>query len=102
MKYVHLLQQFIGVDIYGDCGPYQCGQRRSMGHEYRIKEDSCFKMVNRKYRFYLSFENAICKDYALKLNTITVVFGGANYSHILPLIQHLNNYHIQHVPSIQT
>jgi hypothetical protein len=91
MKYVHLLQQFISVDIYGDCGPYQCGQRRSMGHEYRVKEDPCFKMVNRKYRFYLSFENAICKDYvtekmfnALKLNTIPVVFGGANYSQILP------------------
>ena len=91
MKYVHLLQNYIGVDIYGECGPYQCGQTRSMGHDYRIKEDPCFKMVNKKYKFYLSFENAICKDYvtekmfnALKLNTIPVVFGGANYSQILP------------------
>ena len=43
------------------------------------------------FRFYLSFENAICKDYvtekifnALRLNTIPIVLGGANYSKILP------------------
>ena len=26
-------------------------------------QDPCFHMVNKKYRFYISFENAICKDY---------------------------------------
>ena len=43
------------------------------------------------YRFYLSFENAICRDYvtekifnALRLNTIPVVLGGADYSALLP------------------
>ena len=43
------------------------------------------------YRFYISFENAICKDYitektynALKLNTIPIVLGGVNYTDILP------------------
>ena len=43
------------------------------------------------FRFYLSFENAICQDYvtekifnALRLNTIPVVLGGANYTKILP------------------
>ena len=42
-------------------------------------------------RFYISFENAICKDYitektynALKLNTIPIVLGGVNYSSLLP------------------
>ena len=43
------------------------------------------------FRFYLSFENAICQDYvtekifnALRLNTIPIVLGGANYTKILP------------------
>ena len=42
-------------------------------------------------RFYLSFENALCKDYitekafnSLKLNTIPVVLGGADYDQLLP------------------
>ena len=48
-------------------------------------------MVNKRYRFYISFENAICKDYitektfnALKLNTIPIVLGGVNYTSLLP------------------
>ena len=42
-------------------------------------------------RFYLSLENDICKDYitekafnSLKLNTIPVVLGGADYENLLP------------------
>ena len=49
------------------------------------------------YYFYLSFENTLCKDYvtekmfnALKLNTIHVVFGGSNYSNILPPGSYIN------------
>jgi len=91
LKYVHWLQRFIGVDIYGECGPLQCGASRNMGQEYSLKSDPCFHLVNRKYKFYLSFENAICKDYvtekifnALRQNTIPVVLGGTNYTSILP------------------
>ena len=43
------------------------------------------------YRFYLSFENAVCRDYvtekvfnSLQLNTIPVLLGGANYTRLLP------------------
>ena len=48
-------------------------------------------MLYCRFRFYISFENAICKDYitektynALKLNTIPIVLGGVNYTHLLP------------------
>ena len=47
--------------------------------------------MQRLIRFYLSFENALCKDYitekafnSLKLNTIPVVMGGADYDSLLP------------------
>lgn len=48
-------------------------------------------MAQGKYKFYLAFENAICKDYItekffgiLGLDMVPVVFGGANYSEIAP------------------
>ena len=91
MRYVKLLQRFIKVDIYGDCGPLSCGKNRNMGHLYSLQQDPCFDLVNRNYRFYLSFENALCRDYitekafnSLKLNTIPVVLGGSDYQNILP------------------
>ena len=79
------------MDIFGECGPKSCGKNKNMGHLYSLDEDPCFNMVNRNYRFYIAFENAICKDYitektynALKLNTIPIVLGGVNYTSILP------------------
>ena len=50
MKYVRRLQRYIGVDIYGDCGPLRCGSTRSMGHAYSLHQDPCFNLVNRKYK----------------------------------------------------
>ena len=91
MEFVRELQKHIAVDIYGECGPLSCGSSRNMGQEYRLQEDPCFQLVNTKYRFYLSFENAVCRDYitekafnALRLNTVPVMYGGANYSTFLP------------------
>jgi alpha-1,3-fucosyltransferase len=53
--------------------------------------------VEEKYKFYLSFENSICTDYAtekffeiLKHNMIPVVYGGANYSQIAPPHSYIN------------
>ena len=50
LKYVHWLQKFIAVDIYGECGPLSCGTSRNMGHTYRLEEDPCYNMVNKNYR----------------------------------------------------
>ena len=51
LKYVHWLQKFMAVDIYGECGPLSCGTSRNMGHSYQLKDDPCYDMVNRKYRW---------------------------------------------------
>ncbi len=52
--YVKELQKYIAVDIYGQCGPLKCGTKHG-------REEMCYKMIEKDYYFYLSFENAICR-----------------------------------------
>nr|CAJ42062.1 alpha 1,3-fucosyltransferase [Drosophila simulans] len=73
--------RFFDVDIYGNCGTLKC-----------IRGDPhCDEMLDTDYFFYLAFENSLCDDYvteklfdALQRTVIPVVFGGADYSRILP------------------
>ena len=80
--YVRELQKFIPVDIYGKCGEFKCAKDKGW---------ECYRMAESKYKFYLSFEDAMCKDYATEkfftmysLKMIPIVLGGANYSHMAP------------------
>jgi alpha-1,3-fucosyltransferase len=80
--YVQQLSQYINVDIYGACGPMQCQPRQS---------DHCYEMIEQNYKFYLAFENALCRDYVteklikiMQYDIIPVVFGGANYLDFMP------------------
>ena len=52
---------------------------------------SCFEMIERDYKFYLSFENGICEDYltekvwnALQRFLVPVVMAGGNLPKMLP------------------
>ena len=54
-------------------------------------------LLGDKYKFYLSFENALCKDYisekffkVLNQNVIPVVFNGANMSTVAPPHSYIN------------
>lgn len=76
------LQQYISVDVYGKCGPFQCPRSRSA---------DCYTLLERDYKFYLSFENSLCKDYVtekffkiLLYNVVPVVYGKTNYSTVAP------------------
>lgn len=86
--YVLELQKYIDVDIYGPCGPYWCP---------KIMANQCYEMVEQSYKFYLSFENDITRDYVtekfflpLRYNVIPIVMGGANYSSIAPKSSYIN------------
>ncbi|ESO99535.1 hypothetical protein LOTGIDRAFT_113345, partial [Lottia gigantea] len=48
--YIKKLSKYIDVDIYGKCG-------------MESKDPYLFDTIERDYKFYLSFENAFCKDY---------------------------------------
>ncbi|KAK7489764.1 hypothetical protein BaRGS_00018946 [Batillaria attramentaria] len=52
--YVKKLQKYVSVDVYGACGPFKCP---------RSQDDACFKKFSTDYKFYLSFESAVCQDY---------------------------------------
>ncbi|KAK2140466.1 hypothetical protein LSH36_1345g00032 [Paralvinella palmiformis] len=75
-QYVSSLAKYIPVDVYGACGKYNCSTNIV-----------CMTSFERKYKFYLSFENSYCRDYVtekyyktLKYEIIPIVYGRANYS----------------------
>ena len=69
------------MNVFGKCGQKIC---QGMGCPE-------LKGIMREHRFYLAFENAICKDYAsekiwraLQDGVVPIVLGGADYKSILP------------------
>ncbi|XP_076439129.1 glycoprotein 3-alpha-L-fucosyltransferase A-like [Babylonia areolata] len=84
LAYVQELQKHYPVDIFGRCGPLHCP---------RIHDSSCLSLLNSTYRFYLSFENALCRDYVTEkffklfkadMHVIPVVRGGISYRKFFP------------------
>lgn len=81
--YVSLLSQYIQIDIYGKCGTEKCDRSSNL---------NCLEMVRRDYKYYLSFENSLCKDYVTEKlkdifsigGVIPVVRGGADYHKLFP------------------
>ena len=85
--YVAELSKYISIDIYGGCGNLTCARN----DEHWISEPECYVELATKYKFYLSFENSICKDYVtekffniLQHDMVPVVMGGADYASIAP------------------
>lgn len=82
MKMVSELQRYVDVDIYGECG-IKCSRNLK-----------CWNRIKDNYKFYLSFENEVCKDYiteklynnAFGNYLIPIMISGANYSdgHVIP------------------
>ncbi|CAL4076614.1 unnamed protein product [Meganyctiphanes norvegica] len=90
-RFVAKLQKFMEVDIYGGCGPFKCD---------RSQQNDCYKMVERDYKFYFSFENSLCPDYVtekffnvLKYDVVPVVYGLGDYEAIAPPHSYINALH---------
>jgi len=87
-SYVSELRRFIDVDVYGGCGRLRCPTSAA---------ELCLDMLERRYFFYLAFENSLCVDYVtekywrtLRRDVIAVVLGSANYSQFVPPGVHLD------------
>ena len=85
--YVKELRKYIDVDVYGTCGDLSCPRNE----DYWISDPQCYELLANNYKFYLSFENSICQEYAtekffeiLLRDLVPVVYGGANYSQLAP------------------
>ena len=96
--YLQELQRHIDVDVYGGCGNFSC-QRNGT---HWLSEPHCYDLLAEKYKFYLSFENSVCQDYAteklfhiLAHNLVPVVYGGANYSAIAPPHSYIDALHFK-------
>lgn len=66
------------LDIFGTCGNKNCPENNIV---------KCYKLLETKYYFYMSFEDSIAEDYvtdellkALNNFAVPLVFGGANYT----------------------
>lgn len=84
---VRKLKNFIDVDVYGACGEFSCLKGSK----------ECNEMLNTTYKFYLSFENALCVDYvteklynAVQNFVVPVVFNGANMTNFLPPMSYID------------
>ena len=85
---------YIDIDIYGgnSCSKLKCS-------------GNCMDMVNTTYKFYLSFENALCKDYitekfwkVLPYNVIPIVLNGVDMSTLAPYHSYID---IKDFPSFE-
>lgn len=90
--YVTELKKYIDVDVYGRCGGLTCPT-----HALHSSDPQCYNMLQSNYKFYLAFENSLCKDYVTEKffkimahHIIPVVYGGADYSQYAPPYSYIN------------
>ena len=56
---VAILQNYIQVDVYGYCGTMECPKQEGVDNS----SEDCRDMVGKTYKFYMSLENSLCKEY---------------------------------------
>ena len=80
-EFVQILSQFITVDTFGSCGNNSCS-----------RDEWCYPVLS-QYKFYLAFENSMCKGYVTEkpwvgflLGTVPLVAGAGSdtYRRVLP------------------
>lgn len=86
LNYVNQLKKYIDVSVYGKCG-----------RPCPIHGGDCREILSKSHKFFLAFENSICKDYisekffrTLFYDTVPVVYGGGNYDYYVPRSGYIN------------
>jgi alpha-1,3-fucosyltransferase len=86
-EYIKKLAEYVPITIYGGCDK-PCPVKFKNG-----KPGECKAIIASEFKFYLAFENSICRDYItekffiiLNYNIIPVVRGGGDYSRFVSLI----------------
>uniref|UniRef100_A0A0B7B234 Fucosyltransferase n=1 Tax=Arion vulgaris TaxID=1028688 RepID=A0A0B7B234_9EUPU len=96
LDFVKKMAERIDVDIFGPCGTKQCSPTGpidwdSTKHK-KLETKDCFPMLSKIYKFYMVFENSICRDYVTEIffqsfgdiDVVPVVRGGADYKNYFP------------------
>ncbi|XP_033739801.1 alpha-(1,3)-fucosyltransferase C-like [Pecten maximus] len=82
-EYAVALNKTVDVDMFGQCGDQKCDEKWPI----------CAKKLQSIYRYYLSFENSLCRDYITEksfkiyeslFDAIPIVRNGAFLNHYLP------------------
>ncbi|XP_046456185.1 alpha-(1,3)-fucosyltransferase C-like [Daphnia pulex] len=103
-KYVKQLKKHVKVDVYGWCDDDGLGSGlRCDTHELLTSTPECYNMLESNYKFYLSFENAICQDYVTEKffhimslrDIVPVVYGGADYAQLAPEHSYIDALHFE-------
>jgi glycoprotein 3-alpha-L-fucosyltransferase len=86
LNYINEMKKYVSVKIFGKCGD-PCP---STGV-------NCKEIVSKTYKFYLAFENSLCKDYitekffiSLRYDIIPVVLGIGEYEKYVPKSGYIN------------
>jgi hypothetical protein len=101
--YVNKLKEYgIGVDVYGACGNNTLCKNKS--------NKQCHIWLSKRYKFYLAFENSLCKDYVTEkfsnsfdesYDSLIVYRGAPNVREIFPEKNiYINTFDFQNVKSL--
>ena len=96
-RVVEALKKYIHVDVLGKCGQKHPCKRNGE------KETPCIKNFYKRYKFYLGFENSLCKEYfteklwrGLHNNMLPILYGAPmeDYLKVAPpdSFLHLDNF----------
>ena len=93
--YVRELRRFLPVDIYGKCGDFPCPkqqpQQQGLGEQDANGWTDCHKRAAVKYKFFLAFEDAVCKDYVTE-KLFSMFNGGIDMIPIVLGLLHSSTY----------
>lgn len=80
--YVYIFKKYSKLDVFGKCGKEFCSFDQVA---------NCYSTIETDYKFYLSFENSLCRDYItekmfnlLDRNLIPIVYGAGDYASMVP------------------